>query len=108
MDIISYETFKRRYKPSIWQVRDGIKGWAIQTVTPTLQHHGWKVCEQEFDYRLCLDEKPKHMAQRLVLEQWGEEWTKDKKFVYYLYMGTNGYMDVLYVYWKYKHENNVI
>lgn len=109
MDIISYNTFKRRYAPSIWSVQDGQKGWAIQTVTPTLIHHGWKYCIQEYDYGLSsahnrTNEKPKHMAQRLVLEQWGEKWTEDKKFVYYLYEGTNGYMDVLYVFWKDKDE----
>ena len=105
IDIISYPTFKKRYKPDIYQVKDGVKGWAIQTVTPTLQHYGWKTCIQEFDYRLCIEEKPKHMALRLLQERWGDNWCKDKKFVYYLYIGTNSYMDVLYVYWKEKEDN---
>lgn len=109
MDIISYKTFKNRYAPSIWSVRDGVKCWAVQTVTPTLFHHGWKYCIQEFDYGLNSKhnyngEKPKHMAKRLLLEQYGEKWCEDKQFVYYLYEGTNGYMDVLYVYWKDKNE----
>jgi len=113
MDIISYKTFKNRYAPSIWSVRDGVKGWAVQTVTPTLNHHGWKPCTQEYDYGLTAahnknNEKPKRMVQRLLLEQWGAKWCEDKKFVYYLYEGTNGHMDVLYVFWKYKNEQPTI
>lgn len=113
MDIISYKTFKNRYAPSIWSVRDGVKGWAVQTVTPTLRHHGWRDCIQEYDYGLSFAhnkeaEKPKQMAERLILKEWGAKWAEDKKFVYYLYSGTNNYMDVLYVYWKDKNEPNII
>ena len=112
IDIISYATFKKRYNPTIYEVWDGVKGWARQTVTPTLSHHGWLPCTQEYDYGLSAahnreNEKPKDMAKRLLLKEWGENWCKDKKFVYYLYEGTNGYMDVLYVYWKYKDEPNI-
>ena len=113
MDIISYNTFKKRYNPTIYCVRDGVKGWAVQTVTPTLRHHGWKSCIQEYDYGLSSAhnrerEKPKDMAKRLLLKEWGEQWCKDKKFVYYLYEGNNGYMDVLYVYYKEKDEQEII
>lgn len=108
IDIISYPTFKKRYKPAIYEVRDGVKGWAAQTVTPTIEHYGWKQCIYEYDYGLTNahggEEKPKQLAIRLLKETWGENWCKDKKFVYYLYEGTNGYMDVLYVYWKGKEE----
>jgi hypothetical protein len=38
---------------------------------------------------------------------WGEKWMKDKKFVYYLYIGTNGYMDCLYVWYKNKDEEDL-
>ena len=98
MEIISYSTYKKRNKPVIYEVRDGIKGWAVQTVGPTLIHDGWKQCIFDYDYGLFDEEKPKDMAIRLLKETYGEEWLKNKTFVYYPYY-YNG-MDALYVYYK--------
>ena len=102
MEIISYNTYKKRYKPVIYEVRDGIKGWAVQTVDPTLRHYGWRECIFEYDYGLFDEEKPKHMAMRLLKERYGELWLKNKTFVYYpyYYNGMNSMMDALYVYYK--------
>lgn len=102
MDIISYNTYKKRYNPQIYYVRDGIKGWAKQTVTPTLDHDGWKQCIYDYEYGMFENEKPKDMAIRLLKETWGEEWLNNKKFVYYpyYYNGMNSMMDALYVFYK--------
>ena len=33
-DIRCYSTWKKNNNPVIYQVQDGVKGWAIQTVLP--------------------------------------------------------------------------
>ncbi len=103
MDIISYSTFKKREKPTIYEVRDGGgKGWCRETVQPTMHSAGWNDCIQEYNYRLFDEEKPKDMAIRLLKEAYGESWLQGKRFVYYpyYYHGNNCYMDCLYIYWK--------
>ena len=101
-DIRCYSTWKKNNNPVIYQVQDGIKGWAIQTVCPTIEHYGWKQCVMDADYGICDSIKPKELAAKLLTEIHGENWIKDKKFVYYVYHGTNGYMDVIYVWYKEK------
>ena len=106
IDICCYDTWKKRNNPEIWSVRDGIKGWAVQTVGPTLEHYEWKQCIMDYDYGICDEIKPKNLSIKLLTEIYGKEWMKDKKFVYYLYHGTNGYMDVIYVWYKNKDEKD--
>lgn len=101
-DIRCYSTWKKNNNPVIYQVQDGIKGWAIQTVCPTIERYGWKQCVMDADYGICDNIKPKELASKLLNDFWGENWIKDKKFVYYVYHGTNGYMDVIYVWYKEK------
>lgn len=82
---------------------DGVKGWIRETINPTLKANGWKQAIIEYDYGLFMNEKPKDMAIRLLIDTFGEEWTKDKKFVYnpYYYTGIHTFMDVLYVFYKF-------
>ncbi len=101
IDLISYDTFKRKNNPTIYEFRDGVKGWIRETIEPTLISDGWKRCIQEYDYSLFYDEKPKAMAKRLLMKEWGEEWVKDKQFVYYASRCyKNDFQDGLYVYFK--------
>ena len=104
INIRCYSTWKKSNNPDIYRVQDGIKGWAIQTVGPTIEHYGWKQCIFDYDYNLCWEIKPKKKALELLHQIWGEEWIKGKKFVYYLYIGTNGYMDCIYVWYKDENE----
>jgi len=104
INIRCYSTWKKNNNPDIYRVQDGIKGWAIQTVGPTIEHYGWKQCVFDYDYNLCCEIKPKQKALELLHQIWGEEWLKGKKFVYYLYIGTNGYMDCIYVWYKDENE----
>ena len=102
MDLISWETWKRR-NPNLqhFVVWDGIKGWVREIVTTTLQHYGYKMYIQDYDYGLCQDIKPKQLAIKLIREYqkfYGNDWWKDKKLVYYHCRGSrNGFMDNLYV-----------
>lgn len=100
MDIISYTTWKKRNNPEIWCVRDGIKGWAVQTVSPTIEHYGWKICIMDADYCITEGTTPKKLAIKLLHDTWGKKWLENKRFVYYVYHGTNGYMDVIYVWYE--------
>ena len=104
INIRCYSTWKKNNNPDTYRVQDGIKGWAIQTVGPTIEHYGWKQCVFDYDYGLCQEIKPKQKALELLHQIWGEEWLKGKKFVYYLYIGTNGYMDCIYVWYKDENE----
>lgn len=102
-DICSYNTFKKKENPVIYEVRDGGgKGWCCETVNPTMHSAGWNDCIQEFNYGLFDDEKPKDMAIRLLKQSYGPKWFEGKRFVYYpyYYSGDNDYMDALYVYYK--------
>lgn len=69
MDLISWETWKRR-NPNLqhFVVWDGVKGWVRETVTTTLQHYGYKMYIQDYDYGLCQDIKPKQLAIKLIRE----------------------------------------
>lgn len=109
IDICNYWTYKKKENPTVYYVRDGVKGWCKDTVNPTLFHDGWKLCAQNFDYNLFHDEKPKHMAIRLLEETHGKEWMNGKKFIYYpyYYTGGNGYMDAIYVYFKEKEDEKI-
>lgn len=101
IDIISYETWKRHTNPTIYECRDSTKGWIRQTIVPTLIKNGWKVCCQEYNYSLFDKEKPKAMAVRIVLEMFGEEWVKDKQFVYFASRNyQHDFEDCLYIYYK--------
>lgn len=105
IDIISYDTWKRRNNPTIYECRDSTKGWIKQTIVPTLIKHGWKICGQEYDYSLFDKDNPKAMAKRIVLEEFGEEWVKDKQFVYFASRNyQSGFEDCLYVYYKEKKQ----
>ena len=104
MDIRAYTTWKKNNNPDVWSVRDGVKGWAVQTVCPTIEHYGWKQCIMDADYGITEGTTPKKLAIRLLSETWGDKWIENKKFVYYVYHGTNGYMDVIYVWYKEKNE----
>lgn len=101
-NIRCYSTWKKNNNPEVYCVKDGVKSWAIQTVCPTIERYGWKQCVMDADYGICDDIKPKELASKLLNEIWGENWIKGKKFVYYVYYGTNGYMDVIYVWYKEK------
>lgn len=100
MDIISYVTWKKKNNPEIWYVRDGVKGWAVQTVGPTIEHYGWKICIMDADYGITYGTTPKKKAIELLKSTWNDKWLENKEFVYYVYHGTNGYMDVIYVWYK--------
>lgn len=103
IDIISYDTYKRRHHPTIYECRDGVKGWIRETIAPTLIHYGWHICAQEYAYSLFADEKPKAMAKRLILEIHGEEWAKNKQFVYFASRNYhNDFEDNLFVFYKEK------
>lgn len=105
IDIISYETWKRHTNPTIYECRDGTKGWIRETIAPTLINAGWKICGQEYDYSLFDKEKPKAMAERIVLEVFGEEWVKDKQFVYFASRNyQRDFEDCLCVYYKDKKQ----
>ncbi len=78
IDLISYDTFKRKNNPTIYEFRDGVKGWIRETIAPTLMSCGWKICIQEYDYSLFFDEKYKEIDKRFNIKEWGEEWEKDK------------------------------
>ena len=104
MDIRTYATWKKNNNPEIWSVRDGVKGWAVQTVCPTIEHYGWKQCVMDADYGITEGTTPKKLAIRLLTEIHGDKWIEGKKFVYYVYHGTNGYMDVIYVWYKDENE----
>ena len=104
MNIRTYSTWKKQNNPEIRQVQDGVKGWAIQTVAPTIEHYGWKQCVFDSYYRDWEGNKPKKRAIDLLHSLWGENWLKEKKFVYYEYHGTNGYMDCMYVWYKDENE----
>lgn len=101
--IQGYRTWMKK-NPGIqkYVLWDGVKGWVRETINPTLKAYGWKECITEWDYGLFMNEKPKEMAIRLLKETFGEEWMKDKEFVYnsHYYTGNNNYMDVLYVFYK--------
>jgi len=100
MKIQSYVTWKKKEKPTIYSVTDGIKWWAKQTVSPTIEHYGWKQCIFDTYYRDWEGKKPKQRAIQSVIETYGSNWTNGKEFVYYEYHGTNGYMDCMYVWYK--------
>lgn len=101
INIISYDTWKRHNNPTIYECRDGVKGWIKETIAPTLIHYGWRMCGQEYDYSLFANEKPKAMAKRIVLEVFGEEWVRDKQFVYFTSRNyRNDFQDSLFVYYK--------
>lgn len=103
IEIISYATFKHKNNPTIYECRDGVKGWIRETIAPTLISCGWKICIQEYDYSLFQYEKPKAMAKRLLIKEWGEEWVQDKQFVYFASRCYKyDFMDALYVYFKLK------
>lgn len=104
LNIRCYNTWKKNNNPDIYSVQDGIKGWAVQTVGPTIEHYGWKQCVFDYDYGICQEIKPKQKALELLHQLWSDEWLKGKKFVYYLYIGTNGYMDCIYVWYKDENE----
>lgn len=105
--IISYSTWKKKNNPEIREVRDGIKWWAVQTVCPTIEYYGWKQCIFDSYYRNWDGTKPKEHAIQLLINNWGENWLKGKKFVYYEYHGTNGYMDCMYVWYKEENEKDL-
>lgn len=106
LDLISYDTFKRRNNPTIYECRDGVKGWIKETIAPTLIHYGWRICCQEYGYSLFDSEKPKAMAQRLILEDHGAEWAKDKSFVYYSARSYKcDFQDNLFVFYKKKEQD---
>lgn len=54
------------------------------------------------DANYCITEgtTPKKLAIKLLHDTWGKKWLENKEFVYYVYHGTNGYMDVIYVWYK--------
>ena len=54
----TWTTFKKRNKPQIFEVCDGVKWWAKETVQPTMRRLGWNVTMCA-DY---LNEKPKELA----------------------------------------------
>jgi len=120
MQIVNYTTWKKKNNPEIHSVRDGVKGWAVQTVAPTIEYYGWKQCIFDSYYRVWDGTKPKDHTIQLLKETWGDNWLIGKKFVYYEYHGTNGYMDCMYVwykdetepdldleYWKNKYKNEL-
>ncbi len=107
MNICNYITWKKKNNPTIYQVKDGVKGWAIQTIAPTIEHYGWKLCIFDSYYRNWDGDKPKIHAIRLLHETWGENWISGKKFVYSEYHGTNGYMDCMYVWYKDENEKDL-
>lgn len=107
INICSYQTWLK-HNPNIqkYVLWDGVKGWVRDVRNSTLKANGWKECITEWDYGLFMNEKPKNMAIRLLKETFGEQWMKDKVFVYnpYYYTGYNNYMDVLYIFYKNKYE----
>lgn len=102
MNLINWETWKRR-NPNLphYVCYDGIKGWVRDVVLTTLQHYGYKLHIQDYNYGLCQDIKPKQLAIRLIFEYekvYGKEWWLNKEIVYYHCRGSkNGFMDNLYV-----------
>lgn len=79
-------------------MRDGVKGWIVDSVIPTLSHYGWQICGQEYGYSLFQDEKPKIMSKRLITE--GQMDTDNYEYLYYpyYYTGNNGFMDAFYLF----------
>ena len=48
MKLTSWATYRDKYVTERWCVKDGVKGWVVDSVLPTLSHYGWKIC---FDMR---------------------------------------------------------
>lgn len=98
MRITSWATFRKKYVKEMWYVRDGVKGWIVDSVLPTLSHYGWQICCQEYGYTMFCYEKPKAMAKRIITENKMD--TEKYEFLYYpyYYTGNNGFMDAFYLF----------
>ena len=98
MKITSWATFRKKNVSEKWYVRDGVKGWVRDSVIPTLSHHGWEICCQEYGYTMFYYEKPKTMAKRIITENKMD--TDKYEFLYYpyYYTGNNGFMDAFYLF----------
>ena len=98
MKLTSWATFRSKYVTERYCVRDGVKGWIVNSVLPTLSHYGWEICYQDYDYTMFQDEKPKAMAKRIIEENQMD--TGNYEFLYYpyYYTGNNGFMDTFYLF----------
>lgn len=98
MKLTSWVTFRTKYVTERWCVRDGVKGWIVDSVLPTLSHYGWEICYQDYGYTMFHYEKPKKMAIRIIKENQMD--TEKYEYLYYpyYYTGNNGFMDAFYLF----------
>jgi|GEM_PF-6726987 len=64
----------------------------------------WKIACENYDYGMFRNEKPKHMAERLIRTVFSDEEIQTKEFVYlaHTYRGLNSCKDTLDVFYREK------
>lgn len=102
-NIMSWPTWKKHNNPKIYYVRDGVKGWACETIHPTLQKYGFTFVSEDYDYGLKGTKQWASEEADFYLTNYHKN-PEHCEFVYWCSRGSNGYMDYRAIYVK---ENEI-
>jgi len=95
--LMTWQTYKKKFNPDIYSVRDSTKGWIRTIVAPTMRNAGfYKTGHEDI---ITDSRKPK----QIVLDDFKEIVDKSELVVYFVYHPTAsyaGYFTALEIYYK--------
>lgn len=92
-NILSWQTWKKHNNPTIYVVHDGIKGWARQTIRPTLLKNNFSQICEEYDYGFSTPTKQWAKEEAEFYVNYHNMNVEKCEFVYFYSRGGNSYMD---------------